>query len=98
MDGVRISGPSAPCCGVNRLTQIALYLGTVAPEAEEFFEVSGAAGDLAGDRAVNGHETLADGVENAFVGGGFAALVMLRLQSVDGDDQAELGEVVPCLW
>jgi hypothetical protein len=57
----------------------ALYLGTVAPEAEEFFEISRAAGDLASARAVYGHKTFADGVENAFVGGGFAALVMLRL-------------------
>ena len=58
-----------------------LYLRTGAPEAEKLFHVSGAAGNLAGDRAVDGHEAVANGVENSLVGGRFAALIMLRLQA-----------------
>ena len=74
-----------------------LYLRTGAPETEKLFEVSRTAGDLAGDGAVNGYEAVTDRFKNSLVGGRFAALVMLRLQPVDGDDQAELGERIPGL-
>src|SRR6201992_821757 len=73
----------------------ALDLRTVTPETEKFFEVSRTIRDLSGNRAVNGDKTFTDRFENALVGGRLATLVMLRLQSVDRNHQAELGKGVP---
>ncbi len=61
----------------------ALDLGTGAPETEKFFHVTGTVRDLAGYGAVDGDAAVFDGVENALIGGGFAALVVLGLQAVD---------------
>ena len=47
------------------------------------------------DRAVYGDLVTFDVLEDPIVGGGFAALVVLGLQTVDGDDDREAIEVAP---
>ena len=66
-----------------------------APELKELVEVSGAGGDLCGDGAVDGDSGVLDIFEDALVGGGLAALVVLRVKSIDGYDDVKLSESLP---
>ena len=89
--GVRISGSGcAALAGVKRLNQTLLISGRWRPEGQELVEVAGARGDLRCNGRVDRDARAGDVLKDAFIGGRFAALVVLRLQAVDGDDHVEL--------
>lgn len=67
----------------------------VGPEAEELFKVTGPAGDLSGDGAVDGDSGLSNVFEDALVSCGGAAEVMFGLEAVDRDDDIQAFEGAP---
>ena len=93
--GERISGSVAPRWGVKRLNQTLAISGWAAPEGEELIEITRTLDDLGGDGAVDGDLGTLDALEDAFVGGGLAAFVVFRLETVDGDDYVQLFVPLP---
>ena len=70
-------------------------LRALRPEREKLVKVAGPRGQLARRRAMHGDCVALDVFENAIVGRGCAADVMLRLQAVDRHDNREAAEFVP---
>jgi hypothetical protein len=73
----------------------AVNLWAVAPERHVFFEVAGARKHLARDGPVNVDLAAFDVFEDALVGGGLAANVVMFRETVNGDGNAETGDLHP---
>src|SRR5437016_4372048 len=62
------------------------HLFSRGPKLKKVFQVIGTIHHLSRDGAVHGDPVSSDVLENAFVGGRFAASIVLRLQAVNRDD------------
>jgi len=65
------------------------------PERDVFFQVAGTGEHLVGDGPVDVDLAAGNVFENAFVGGGLTANVVVFGQAVDGDSEAHAGEFHP---
>ena len=61
-----------------------LYLRFGAPELNELLQIECALHHLAGDGAMHGHSVTTNALQNSGISGGFATLIVLRLQAVNG--------------
>jgi hypothetical protein len=73
-------------------------LRLLAPEAKELLEIAWAAGDLAGDGAVDRDAGVGYVLQDSFVGGGGSTEIVFGLQAVDGDYDVEALELLPVRW
>src|SRR6478735_6256090 len=70
-------------------------IGVVRPDADELFEVAVAADLLLGHRAVHRDAVALDVLDDAVVGSGLAALVVLGLEAVDRDHELQPAQLGP---
>ena len=93
--GGRISGLTSPRWGGINAEPDFVDLWAGVPEGDVLVEVAGLLPVLIDDGPVDVHARVGYVLEDAFVGGGFAADVVILRQTVNGDGNGDEGELGP---